>query len=207
MNPSLSCSALALSALLAAPALAAEPTVFQVVPSAGFRLGGGFEDAETGADRDLEEAASVGVALEWQIGNENRWWQLWYSQQGSEVKVPDGSVDVDVEYLHVGGTTPIDDSGRVQSYLSGGVGATRLSPSGAGLDDAVDFSMSLGVGLSMPLSERIALRVEGRGYLTLLDTDTAIFCESNFGEGACRFVTSGSTLFQFELTVGVAFGF
>ena len=198
---------LTVSLLLLSPlAGAAEQTVFQVAPFGGFRAGGSFEDAVTGDNRDIEEASSFGVALELRDGRENRWWQLWYSRQGTEVRSPDGVLDLDVEYLHLGGTAPISDEGRVHSYVAGGLGATRLSP-GGGLDDAIKFSGSLGVGLSVPVSERIAFRLEARGYLTLVESDNSIFCSSINGEGACRIIASGSTLFQAELTAAIAFGF
>lgn len=194
-------------AALASTAAAAEPSQFQVVPHGGLRLGGGFEDGVSGDERDLEEAASYGLGLELRVHNEDRWWQLWYSRQSTEVKAPEGGVDVDVEYLHLGGTAPISQEGRVHSYVVGGIGATRLSPSGAGLDDAVKFSASLGLGLRVPLSDRTALRLEARGYLTVVDSDTSIFCKVEYGEGGCAFVTTGSTLFQAELSAAVAFGF
>lgn len=194
------------SFLLSPLAQAAERTNFQVAPFGGLRMGGSLEDAETGEGRDIEEAASFGVALELRYGQEDRWWQLWYSRQGSEIRSPDGTLDLDVEYLHFGGTVPINDEGRVQSYLSAGIGATRLTP-GSGLDDSLEFSGSLGVGLSVPLSERVALRFEARGYLTVVDADSSIFCSSVNGEGACRIVASGSTLFQAELLAAIAFGF
>jgi hypothetical protein len=132
--------ALALCLMMLGPAVqAAELTRFQVVPQAGFRLGGKFVDAETDAGLDLADAGSFGVGLEWRVGNENRWWQLWYSRQGSEVKTQDGSVDVDVEYLHVGGTAPIDDEGKVHSYVAAGIGATRIPRRGAWLPDTGRF--------------------------------------------------------------------
>jgi opacity protein-like surface antigen len=193
--------------LLAPAAQSADQTVFQVVPQVGFRMGGNFEDATTGASRQIGDDASFGVALEWRLGDENRWWQIWYSRQGSAVNTPSGPFDLDVEYLHVGGTAPIDDEGRVHSYISGGIGATRFSPSGAGLQDATKFSASLGLGLSMPLSERVAFRVEARGYVTVMEANTAIFCRSDASGGACGIVASGKTLFQAELTAGIAFGF
>ena len=193
--------------LAALQAEGADATRFQLVPQVGYRAGGSLEDSQTGDDRNLDEAGSLGAAVEWRVRNEDRWWQLWYSRQGSAVTLPDGGVDVDVEYLHIGGTAPISDEGRFTSFISGGLGATRLSPSGAGLDDATKFSASLGLGLSMPVSERVSLRLEARGYLTFVDSDTAIFCRSDFGDGACRIVATGSTLFQAELNVGIAFGF
>lgn len=194
------------SFLFSSLAQAAEQTNFQVAPFGGFRMGGSLEDAETGDGRDIEEAASFGVSLELRYGREDRWWQLWYSRQGSEIRSPDGTLDLDVEYLHFGGTVPINDEGRVRSYLAAGIGATRMTP-GGGLDDAVEFSGSLGLGLSVPLSERVALRFEARGYLTVVDADSSIFCSSVNGEGACRIVASGSTMFQAELLAAIAFGF
>jgi len=193
--------------LLAPMAQSAEQTVFQIVPQAGIRMGGSFEDIDTGASRQIGDAASFGLALEWRVGDENRWWQLWYSRQATDVDTPEGPFDVNVEYLHVGGTAPINDEGRVQSYISGGIGATRFSPSGAGLQDATKFSASLGLGLNMPVSQRVAFRVEARGYVTVMQADTAIFCRSDSSGGACGIVAHGKTLLQAELTAAVAFGF
>lgn len=202
----LAITVLTASFLFSSLAQAAEQTSFQVAPFGGFRMGGSLEDAETGEGRDIEEAASFGVSFEMRYGREDRWWQLWYSRQGSEIRSPDGTLDLDVEYLHFGGTVPINDEGRVQSYLAAGIGATRMTP-GGGLDDAVEFSGSLGLGLSVPLSERVALRFEARGYLTVVDADSSIFCSSVNGAGACRIVASGSTMFQAELLAAIAFGF
>jgi Outer membrane protein beta-barrel domain len=193
--------------LLASATAVAEQTTVQVAPFAGFRMGGGLEDIETGVDRDIEESGNFGVALELRYGQEDRWWQLWYSRQDTEIITADGALDLGVEYLHLGGTAPINDEGRVQTYVSGGIGATRLSPEGAGLDDSVKFSGSLGLGLLVPVSEHVAFRFEARGYLTLTDSDTAIFCQSDVGGSACRIVASGSTIFQAELSAGVVFGF
>ncbi len=138
---------------------------------------------------------------------DDRFWQLWYSRQNSEIQDAGGSLDVDVEYLHIGGTVPIDDAGRVQTYLAGGLGATRFSPSSAGLSTRTRFSGSLALGLAVPVSERFAFRVEARGYLTAIESDTSIFCRSDNGDGFCAIVASGSSLFQAELLAGFAFSF
>jgi hypothetical protein len=59
----------------------------------------------------------------------------------------------------------------------------------------------------MPVSEHVSLRLEARGYLTLMDSDTAIFCRSDNGSGFCRIVAHGSTIFQAEALAGFAVGF
>ncbi|MCU0975457.1 MAG: porin family protein [Steroidobacteraceae bacterium] len=191
--------------MLSAAAAADEP-VFRIVPHAGGRAGGSFEDADTGADRDLEESASLALALELRHGP-GTWWQLWYSRQGSEIVEPEGQLDVDVEVLHIGGTAPISEGERVNSFVSGGIGATRFSPGASGYDDETRFSFSLGVGLEMPLAERVALRLEARGYMTLMDSDSAVFCRTGGEENFCRIVASGSSLLQFELLAGLSFAF
>lgn len=199
-------SVLLLALGLLSAAAAAEAPVFRIVPHAGGRAGGGFEDAESGADRDLEEAVSLAVALELRHGPDT-WWQLWYSRQTSEIVEPDSRLEVDVEYLHLGGTAPIAEGERVNSFVSGGLGATRFSPGASGYDDDTRFSLSLGLGLELPLAERLALRLEARGYLTLTDADSAIFCRSGSDADLCRIFASGSSLVQFELLAGLAFGF
>lgn len=198
---------LILLALVAAPqATLADNRHVQVVPYGGYRAFGGFEDATTGASRDLASAPSFGLAVDlpWDSG---RWVQAWYSRQSTDVDTGDGHLDVDVEYLHFGGTVDLEPKGDWEPYFSAGIGATRFSPSLAGLDELTRFSGSLAWGIRRPLSERVTLRFELRGYITLMDSDTAVFCESVGGSGACTIVVKGSTLLQGEALVGVAFGF
>jgi len=201
--------ALFLAALLAAPALLADELPFvQVAAHAGYRAGGSLEDSVTGDDRDLDEGTSIALALEFRYGKgDDRYLQLWYSRQGSSVNDNVSNRDVDVEYLHLGGTVPFGDSDKVQGYLALGIGATRFSPTGSGASDLTRFSGSLGLGVAVPLSEHVALRLAARGYLTVVDSDSAIFCRSDNGSGFCRIVASGSTIFQAELLAGFAFSF
>jgi len=196
-------------AMLVAPvALAQQLPLVQVAAHAGYRVGGGLEDAVTGADRDLDDGGSFALALELRYGQgDDRYLQLWYSRQGSSVDDAVSPRDVDVEYLHLGGTVPIGEYDRVQGYFAAGIGATRFSPSGAGTSDLTRFSGSLGLGVAVPVSGRAALRFEARGYLTLVDSDSAIFCRSDDGSGFCRIIASGSTIVQGELLVGFAVSF
>jgi len=198
-----------MATLLAAPAaLADELPLVQVAAHAGYRAGGSLEDSVSGDDRDLDDGASFALALELRYGKgEDRYLQLWYSRQGSGVDDDGGKRKVDVEYLHFGGTVPFGESDRAQGYLAMGIGATCFSPTGAGSRDLTRFSGSLGLGVAMPLSERVALRLEARGYLSLVDSNAAIFCRSDDGSGFCRIIASGSTIFQAELLAGFAVSF
>ncbi len=133
--------------------------------------------------------------------------QLWYSRQGSRINDGASNHDVDVEYLHFGGTVPIGDYEKAQGYFALGLGATRFSPSGAGATNRTRFSGSMGLGVAVPLSAHAAFRLEARGYLTAVDSNTAIFCRSDNGSGFCRIVASGSTIFQAEVLAGFAVSF
>ena len=200
---------IALVALVAAPfARADEQPFLQVVANAGYRIGGNLEDPVSGESRDLDDGAGLALALEFRFGKgEDRYLQLWYSRQGSSVNDGVADHDVDVEYLHFGGTVPIGDLKKAQGYFAMGIGATRFSPSGVGATNVTKLSGSMAAGVSMPLSERVAFRLEARGYLTLVDSDTSIFCRSDNGSGFCRIVANGSTIFQAEALAGFAIRF
>lgn len=200
---------IALALLLASPAIAAdELPQFQAVVHAGYRAGGSLEDATTGEDRDFDEGASFALALEMRYAKgDDRYFQLWYSRQGTEVADALETFDADIEYLHIGGTVPFGDYGRAQPYFAAGLGATRLSSPAADADDRTYFSGSIGVGLDVPFAKHAAFRLEARGYLTLVDSDSAIFCRSDNLGGVCRIVASGSTLFQAEALAGISFRF
>ena len=65
--------------------------------------------------------------------------------------------------------------------------------------------MNLGLGLRVPVSRRVALRLEARSYFTLLDTDGAIFCKSDSIDAACTIHARARGLWQFEGLLGIAF--
>jgi hypothetical protein len=62
-------------------------------------------------------------------------------------------------------------------------------------------------GLQVPLAKNVAIRLEARGYLTAVDTSSALFCRSDTAGGVCRIVASGSTIFQAEALAGIAVRF
>lgn len=189
-------------------ALAEELALVQLALHGGYRAGGSLEDATTGEGRDLQDAESLALAFELRFRKgDPRYYQLWYARQDSSVN--DGTVerDVEVEYLHLGGTIPIGEASRVQPYFAAGLGATRFSASGAGAGSSTRFSGSLAVGVAVPLGANAALRLEARGYLTAMDTDSAVFCRSDNGTAFCRITASGSALFQAEALAGIAVRF
>ena len=195
--------------LVLAPSAARGDRGFEITPFAGFRFGGSFEDNTTGTDFKVGESGSFGLILGLRDTPETHY-ELFYSFQRTELS--GGGIfggaplfDLDVHYLHLGGTYEFPGEKKVIPFVSGGLGVTFLVPSGAGLDSSTNFSFSLGGGVKVPFSSRIGLRLEGRGYLTILPDSTEIFCVSS-GGAACAVRVQGDVLGQFELLAGIYFG-
>jgi hypothetical protein len=192
-------------------ALADDRIRFDVTPMVGYRAGGEFDDVDPEATSegslDLDDGATFGIDLGL-YRDSHSFYEILYSRQESGIDSSDpsiGSVDVAAEYLHFGGTLLFADEYWFVPWLSLTIGATRLDPDG-GFDSETEFSGSLGGGVRMPFNERVSANVGVRGYVTLLDSDTAIFCTGS-GDLNCLVRTSGSTFFQGEAFVGLSFRF
>lgn len=198
-RPLLLCAAFAATIM----PLAAHAVDVEVAPAVGFRLGGQFHDQTNDKDVDVKESIAYGVAIDVEY-SPDQMIELYYSRQPTEIQDANPSIDLDVEYLHIGGVAEFPQD-NYTPYAVGTIGATRFSPSG-GLDDETRFSLSLGGGVKWFFNEHFALKFEGRAYVTIFDSDTDIFCVSN-GGAVCRFHTTGSAVFQLEAQAGVAYRF
>jgi hypothetical protein len=201
---------LLLLAPLKAVADAVDVSRFELTPFVGYGFGGDFEDLETGADLELDEAETFGLIINI-AADATTQWEVLYLQQSTELDTGDlfreqPIVDVDVHYLHGGGTYLLDGD-RVQPYVAGSLGLSRLDPGSPGLDAENYFSFSLGVGLRLLPSERIGLRLEGRWFGTFVDSDSAIFCESGGSTNVCAIKVQGSLINQWHGFLGVTFRF
>jgi len=192
-------------------ALADDRIRFDVTPMVGYRAGGEFDEVEpestTEGSVDLDDGTSFGIDLGL-YRDSHSFYEILYSRQESGIDSPDaavGSVDVVTEYLHFGGTLLFPDEHWFVPWLSLTVGVTRLDPDG-GYDSETELSGSIGGGVRMPFNERVSATLGVRGYGTLLDSDTAIFCVGS-GDLNCLVRTSGSIFFQGEAFLGLNFRF
>lgn len=187
--------------LLAATCGAAEPR-FEVTPFIAYRAGGQFKEGVSGNTLDLGGSSSAALAFNWRATEPGTQYELLYSRQAATT---DGAapMDLKVEYLQVGGTTPVgEDTARIQPFAAGGIGAARFSPGLTGLSQETRWSLNLGGGVRVPVAQRVRLRFEARGYLTWLGGNTDLFCN-----GACIIAAKGKTFFQYEALGGVSVSF
>lgn len=180
---------------------------FGLTPFAGWRFGGGVVDLETTDDVFLDDTLVYGLifSIPWNAKDRSRLELVWSHQDTSvgltNVEIP--VLDLDVDYLHIGGSVPFATSNKkVEALLSGGLGATFMRP---GLDDAgtqLGFSLSLGGGLLYHVSDHVGIRLEARGWITFTESGAAVFCS-----GGCVVAFSGSGFGQVELTTGLQLSF
>jgi len=179
----------------------------EITPYAGYTIGGNFEDNTTGADLDVKDGGSFGLVLGVPDTPETQY-ELFYGFQRTKVTGGgtfggDTLFDLDIHYLHLGGAYMFPGD-TVRPFLSGGLGATHFVPHGSGTNQKTYFSLSLGGGAKIPISGHVGLRLEGRGFLTILPDTTEVFCVSS-GGAACSVRVKGDVLGQVLLMAGITF--
>jgi len=209
MRPRLLASAL----LLIAPAATRGQTV-EITPVAGYRFGGGFstagaEPADPAVDYQLKDAAAFGVHVGFRVARDGEI-ELLYSRQETSLAT-DGLFtgeplfDLALETWQAGGNYLFaEEDARVRPYIGVGLGITRLLPQPASLQDETRFCASVAAGVKVWLGRHFGLRLEARGFFTVLESDRDTFCDS--GEG-CLIQASGSDISQGEVRAGVVLRF
>ncbi len=197
--------------LLATSASAQDkPFKFEITPFVGYRLGGHFEDGESGAEFDLGESDAWGITLNI-LANPNGQWELLYAHQGTEIATQglfasDSLIDLDVEYLQLGGTY-LFDGDSVRPFIALTLGVSQFEPQLPEFDSETFFSASFAGGLHLSANNRIGVRLEGRVYTTFVTSDSNIFCSSVGGAGTCLIQIDGTTVNQWEVRAGLVFRF
>lgn len=199
-----------LVALIVAPTARAQddtdPNTFEITPFAGLMAGGSFEDPTTGAERDVEDDMNYGIFLNVMADVPERQYELLYTKQSSVVEgaIP---VDLDLQYLHIGGTVAYPQNRYVNPYFGATVGAARFQPDVAGLDDETKVSFSVGGGIRFPITKHFGIRFDVRAFITLLEDDSEIFCVSDPPSAGCSIRPKSDTFLQYTGSLGVSFGF
>ena len=169
---------------------------------AGYRGGGKLTDDNTGQRWEATDgtayALSAGIGL-----TRTTQLELFVSHRNSALKASGFSpaadnLGLDITYYHAGGTYFPADVGQGW-YLAGGLGATHFQPQDRGLNPETRLSMSLAAGYMVPLGRNFGIKLEARGYGTLIKGGGAMFCS-----GGCVVQLSGDTMTQAEVLAGLS---
>jgi hypothetical protein len=166
----------------------------------GWRAGGAFQDGTTGEQLRLADRGAASVAIDFGIDG-TRQLELFVSRQSTRLEARAAGAQplpLTVTYLHVGGTNFFEGPIGRGPYVAGGLGATIFAPGLDGLRSETRPSLAVGAGYLLPLAGPLALRVELRGYATLVNSSGGLFCA-----GGCVLTIRGDSLTQGEVLIGV----
>lgn len=193
---------------------------FEITPYGGYRFGGEFEapsddDPATPElpDFELHEGNAFGVIFNIRTQAVNTQWEILYGHQRTEVDtlptfIGGPRLDIDVDYVQFGGTYLFDEhSTSTVPFIAMTAGIARFDPSGAGMDAETYFSGSLGGGVQLRADKRVGVRLEARGFASLIDSNSALFCQTGPAANRCALSVSGTALYQFEAHAGFVIRF
>ena len=183
---------------------------YELYLNESYRAGGQFESYQTRETLEVHAAASTDLVYSHRL-DATRFFELLYSRQSTELRGQRTSTgklfDVDISYLHLGGTSEFYQQGKTVGYGVGGLGATHYSPSN-GFSSETRFSMSFGVGVKHYVSEHLVLRADAKLFATFLNSEGGIFCGgSSGGNGGCAVVVDGDVAAQYAVGAGLGFRF
>lgn len=182
----------------------------EIIPLFGLRGGGEFIDVQTNKKHTLEISDVYGLILSFPY-ERGKNFEVYYSHQSTQLNsltlaapAPTSVVNIPItiDYLHFGGTAPISEYNDLQTFVTGGLGFTYLSPDFPDAQSDLRASLSIGFGLKWPITKKIALRLETRGLATLYNNNSAIFCN-----GGCTIKINGNFFMQGEIFAGLGFSF
>lgn len=201
-----------LVAMLATPTVYAQQDEFkfELTPFVGVATGGDFEDSTTTASLELDDSSSFGLILNIDE-SANTQWEILYSLQATEadttgLPISGAPLDIDVHYIQGGGTY-LFDGNAARPFLAATIGASHFEPGLDGVDSETFFAFSIGAGLQIRPNERFGMRLEARGYGTLLSSESDLFCQSGPAGAICAIRVEGNILWQWHAFAGFTFRF
>jgi hypothetical protein len=170
----------------------------------GYRGGGSFQQDTSPFDSiGLQSSATGSISLDLGL-DAMRQVQIFASYQSTELEASATTpvVPMTVSYLHLGGTNYFEGTVGRGAYVVGGLGVTRLAPGLSGLSAEIRPSLNLGLGYQRPITAALSLRTELRGYFTLVNSNSSLFCS-----GGCVIAIKGDGLTQVEGLLGLTLAF
>jgi len=193
--------------LVLATAATTEAQTVEISPFYGYRVGGSISQVTAGPVVDDDGGPSFGAIVDVVYGPpaDGLKFEALYSHEEARLKVrtsdfdPPSYVHAQVDQIMVGGTQDLT-SDRARPFLSGLLGITRYAVPG---DMEVRFAIGAGAGLKANLTRNLGLRLDARGYMTIVNLGGAGVC-GGFG---CAIAFNISPTYQADLTAGLIVAF
>jgi hypothetical protein len=181
----------------------------EVVPFGGYRVGGSAAagSALNPVVYDAGGGVSFGGLVDVTYGppRDGLKFEALFSHERSYIKVqpvsrldPPVKVDVTIDHLMVGGVQELDE-GPGRAFIGGLVGLSRY----AGPDEVdVRFTIGLTAGGKFFVNRNVGLRIDARGYLTVISLSGAAVCS-----GGCAVAFTINPALQADFTAGLIVAF
>jgi outer membrane protein with beta-barrel domain len=199
----------AVAVLLAAAATTNAQTV-EITPVGGYRLGGSLTIQGASSILGVADSGAFGVHLGVKVAPDGEIEAL-FAREDTHLESNDGLFSskalfaLKLDTYQLGGSYLFrDEDAKVRPFIGLGLGVTRLGPEPADLQSETRFCASLAGGVKAYVGPHLGFRVELRGFFTVIDSESRIFC----GPGLpCVVTTKGSDISQAEIRGGVIFRF
>jgi opacity protein-like surface antigen len=186
------------------------PNMFELTPFGGYRYGGTIFADQTNLftrDVDVQSSVNFGASIGIPLGNTPLKIELLADRQQSRLETGNGLfdpsnrvADIDITYLHAGVQIPFATSRSAEPFILLSAGVANLDPHVNNVSADNRFSAAAGIGVKLPVSRNVAIRVDARGYFTSLGNDDNRNCNR------CSY-NYDHDLYQGETNVGIAFRF
>jgi len=180
-----------------------------VTPYVGYSFGGqglDVSDADYYRSGKAEDSSHLGVMLGFTLSPLSDSYFLYSHQQTDLLQRVDGIEqrldELTVDYWHTGGTLYFSRD-NLRPYITGSFGLTRLQPEQS-LDASSYFSMSVGLGAQLLLTDNLVLLSEVRGFATFVGNDERFDCHQS---QQCAWYYSGDTVWQGQANIGLKLQF
>lgn len=202
--PKIAVITIILSALFAGSAFAQDKGIM-ITALGAYQWGGTFKGWD--GEASLNDAGSWGIALDIPVHHREAYVELIYTRQVTDLTYREyGSgepaqevFNIAVEYYQVGGLYTVEKDGP-KPFGTMTIGATRFAPQSSIYGSEWKFSAALGLGIIVPVSERIGLRMHARLLLPFMYSGGGLWC----GGGGCSVGVSGSSaIAQGDVALGL----
>jgi hypothetical protein len=200
------CAAVIIGVMVLAPMsgrAVAETMGIMVAPFASYQWGGTVKGRD--GEAKLNDAGAWGFTIDVPVHHREAYLELSYSRQETELLVREygtgeplrEAFDLSVEYFQIGGLY-MAPRGGARPFGTMTLGATRFAPQNSIYSSEWLFSATLGLGIFVPVNERIGLRTHARLLLPFQYSGGGLWC----GRGGCSIgVSGGSNILQGDVAV------
>jgi hypothetical protein len=169
----------------------------EVAPFFGLQYGGALV-APSGGKVRIDVGPQYGATLD--VAFAQRWSiELLYARQETEV-ASTPRIGLAVE-RYMAGAREEKEVGRGRFLGVALIGLTRVVPDGLGADER--FTVAVGLGVRWPLTPRLGLRADARGYYAIVSSGSGTACLN----GSCLLVFGSSGVWQGDITAGLTWTF